>query len=66
MAELVGIEGVEGNVTVEIVDMNGRTVSRSESAESQLTIDITNLAQGAYFVRVTGSNASAVRKLIVR
>jgi hypothetical protein len=51
---------------VEVVDMNGRTVSRQTTANHQLSIDVSNLAQGAYFVRVTGDRQTAVRKLIVR
>ena len=49
--------------------MNGRVVS-SESLECSSdcvkTMDVDNLAQGAYFVRITADNTNMVRKLIVR
>ena len=50
----------------QIVDMNGREVSRYTMTAGSLTIDISNLACGAYFVRVTGDKATAVHRLIVR
>jgi hypothetical protein len=62
----VTVSGFEGEAMVEVVDMNGRTVSRQTTANHQLSIDVSNLAQGAYFVRVTGDRQTAVRKLIVR
>ena len=62
----VTVSGFEGEAMVELVDMNGRTVSRQTTANYQLSIDVSNLAQGAYFVRVTGNRQTAVRKLIVR
>jgi hypothetical protein len=49
--------------------MNGRTVA-SETLESNSecvkTMDVNNLAQGAYFVRITGDNTNMVKKLVVR
>jgi hypothetical protein len=34
--------------------------------EGSLSIDVSGLSQGAYFVRVTGEKVNAIRKLIVR
>ncbi|MBR1767057.1 MAG: T9SS type A sorting domain-containing protein, partial [Bacteroidales bacterium] len=64
----VTIEGVEGNATVTIVDMNGREVYSAGSAQfaAHSTIDLTGLAQGAYFVRIATEQTTAIRKLIVR
>ena len=62
----LSVSGIDGEVTVEIVDMNGRKVSEHRTQNSELTIDVTSMAQGAYFVRVTGERQTAVRKLIVR
>ena len=53
-------------VNVDVVDMNGRTVLSTTSASDHATLDISSLAQGAYFVRLTGEGMSAVSKLIVR
>ena len=61
----VTVDGIEGEALVTIVDMNGRTVF-SEKTVSSITIDLNGMAKGAYFVRITGENSSAIRKLIVK
>ena len=65
----ISIEGVNGRLTVAVVDMNGRTVT-SEQVECNegcmKQINVGNLARGAYFVRVFGERVNAVKKLIVR
>ena len=61
----VTVDGIQGEAQVTIVDMNGRTVF-SEKAVGKLTIDLNGMAQGAYFVRITGENTTAIRKLIVK
>ena len=65
----VSVSGVNGMVRIAVVDMNGRTVA-SETLECNddcvKTMDVDNLAQGAYFVRITANNANMVKKLIVR
>jgi hypothetical protein len=66
----VTLTGIEGEATVTVVDMNGRVVKvigyGLEVIDNSLTIDISELAQGAYFVRITGERVNAIRKLIVR
>ena len=62
----VTLEGIEGNATVTIVDMNGRAVYTTGMQASCLQIDLTGLAQGAYFVRIETEQTTAIRKLIVR
>ena len=37
-----------------------------EVMDNSLTIDISDLSQGAYFVRITGERTTAIRKLIVK
>lgn len=60
------LDGFEGQVHVDVVDMNGRAVVSSEVHNSSFEFDISALAPGAYFVRVTGERQTAVRKLIVK
>jgi hypothetical protein len=65
----VSVNGVNGEVSITIVDMNGRTVmSDSMECEGGCTksIEVSGLAQGAYFVRVSGDNLNMVKKLIVK
>jgi hypothetical protein len=52
--------------TVSIVDVNGRVVMSEELNSQTLTLDLSEMAKGAYFVRITGDQATAVRKLIVK
>ena len=61
----VTVDGIQGEAIVTIVDMNGRTVF-SEKTVSSITIDLNGMAKGAYFVRITGENTTAIRKLIVK
>ncbi len=51
--------------TVSIVDISGREVY-SASVESQIVVDLGDMARGAYFVRFSGEQLNAIRKLIVR
>ncbi|MBQ5392109.1 MAG: T9SS type A sorting domain-containing protein [Spirochaetales bacterium] len=52
--------------TATIVDLNGRTVASFGLADNTATFDVSTLAKGAYFVRITGEQATTVRKLIVK
>ncbi len=52
----------DDDVTVSVVDLNGRELFRTE----EKTFSVEGLAKGAYFVRLTSDNGTAVRKLIVR
>ena len=65
----ISVAGVNGLVKIAVVDMNGRTVA-SETLECNSdcvkTMDVDKLAQGAYFVRITGQDINMVRKLIIR
>ena len=61
------LNGVSGEVTVTVVDMNGRTVGQySTSSTDRLTLDLSGYARGAYFVRVSGEGVNMVKKLIVK
>jgi hypothetical protein len=62
----VTLTGIEGEATVTVVDMNGRVIYETRSENGKLTLDVSGMAQGAYFVRITGEQVNAIRKLIVR
>ena len=62
----LGLEGFEGESQVEVVDMNGRVVIRHEVRDSKLEMNVSELPQGAYFVRVTSGTRTAISKLIVK
>ena len=63
------MSGVNGIVRIAVVDMSGRTVATETlecSDDCVKTMEVDNLPQGAYFVRITADNTNMVRKLIVR
>ena len=62
----VTISGISGQATVTIVDMNGRVNGEWKVENEAITLDLTGYAQGAYFVRITGEQQNAIRKLIVK
>lgn len=65
----VQIDGADGALTVTVMDMSGRALkSEQVYCNSGCThrVDLNGLAQGAYFVRVTGDKVNSVSKLIVR
>ena len=68
-ATTITVSGVEGRITISIVDINGRTVDTETlncSADCEKTMDVAGLGQGAYFVRIVGDSVNSVRKLIVK
>ncbi len=62
----VTLRGVEAGSQISVVDMNGRMVRDFKAANDNVRIDVSNLAKGAYFVRVVNGNTNAIRKLIVK
>ena len=60
------VEGLNGTATVSIIDMSGRTLMSDTLNGESLRLNVAPLAQGTYFVRVSGENISTVRKLVVR
>jgi hypothetical protein len=68
-ATTISVKGANGKVRITVVDINGRTVATETlecNADCEKTIDVDNLAQGAYFVKITGDNVNLVKKLVVR
>lgn len=61
----VVVSGIEGEATVTVVDMNGRTVFTTQANEST-TIDLAGFAQGAYLVRISSGQTLVTRKLVVK
>ena len=68
-ATTIAINGVTGEVEITIVDMNGRTVATetmSCNGDCTKRMEVSTLAQGAYFIRINGDSINAVKKLIVK
>ncbi|MBO4751958.1 MAG: fibronectin type III domain-containing protein [Bacteroidales bacterium] len=68
-SSMISLTGVTGKVNIAVMDMSGRMV-RTESMECyegcEHRLELQGLAQGAYFVRVTGDQVNSVKKLIVK
>ena len=63
----LSLNGVTGMVNCALIDMSGRVVfSQEMNAENEQTIDLTNVAKGAYFVRINNAQFNKIEKLIVR
>ena len=65
----ISLSGVSGDVQISIVDMNGRTVmNETMSCDGSCTkqMEVSGLASGAYFVRVSGEGVNMVKKLVVK
>ena len=65
----ISVEGVNGKVEFVVADMNGRMiVTETINCNGELvkTIDVSNLAKGAYFVHIYNDNINTTRKLIVK
>lgn len=65
----VCLTGVEGEVTMTIVSVEGRTVHTEHfscGSDCVKTTDVSGLATGTYFVRLQAAEWSSVQKLVVR
>ena len=63
---VVTLDGLVNGAQVNIVDLNGRTVRAFTAKGSTVTIDVADMAKGAYFVRVCSAENTSVNKLIVK
>ncbi len=64
-SSVVAVEAVEA-VSLSVIDQSGRVVYRSESEATKHSVDVSQMAKGAYYVRLTGQSGTAVRKLVVK
>jgi hypothetical protein len=60
---IITISGKEIN-KIEIIDLLGRIVKQVEQNENNIKIDISNLSNGSYLVRIYGINHTSIHKLI--
>lgn len=65
-AHFVTVKAASAITHIEVYNTLGVAVKRETPNSNSFTLDIANLAQGIYNVRVTTRNGSAVRKLTVR
>ncbi len=56
----------EGLRNVELIDMMGRIISRNESSETMMAIDLSGLTSGIYFLRVTTEAGVSLQRISVK
>ena len=61
----LAVKDLSGEATVSIVDMNGREAMHATMSERTLTLDVSRLPKGAYFLRLTGEHMNVIRKLLI-
>lgn len=63
----LSVGGLEGEATLELIDLNGRVVRTHHVAgQGSHTISLDGLAQGLYHARLTSAAGTAVHRLLVR
>ena len=60
------VGGLKAGSSVSLVDINGKVCYRGTAENGKLTLDVSGLAAGVYFVRVSDGTETAVRKLVVK
>lgn len=56
---------VNGQGTIDIIDMNGRTICNQKLTGEQNTVGLPNVAPGIYVVRLVNNSETKVQKIIV-
>ena len=62
----VNVEGMSGKAQVSVIDLSGRTLMSDTMTDGSAQLNVSSLAQGSYFVRISGERFTTVRKLIVK
>lgn len=60
----INLSGIEINSLISITDVNGQTVISEIANSNTRTINISNLSQGAYFVKIVNKNNVVIKKII--
>ena len=62
------ISGIQHACQIAVIDQNGRSMMtmQHDASASPLSINVSTLPKGIYYVRISSSSAAVTRKLIVR
>ena len=63
---MVTIDGLEPHQQLTLIDQSGRIVEQMQATAEQMTLDVSRLPRGTYFVRVASGDRYAVSKLLLR
>jgi subtilisin family serine protease len=62
---LININGLEGIINIEIIDVTGKAILKSKSQSNTSKIDISDLPNGIYFVRLESAENRFVQKIVL-
>lgn len=63
----IAVEGVSDQATVDIIDLNGKTVmSRTVSSNGTVSMSLDGVVSGVYFVRFVNGSSVQLKKLVVK
>ncbi len=62
----VTLSGLTPGTEVQVIDMQGRTITEFRIKNSKFEADVSRYARGTYFVRIVGGENTSVRKLILK
>jgi len=57
---------IDRNATYKIYNINGQLLSKGNVVQGNNTLDITNLNQGVYFIKLSDGEAEITRKLMIK
>jgi len=63
---LLNIRSAQSINNIKIVSVIGQEVKSVNPATNQITLDISNLESGIYFVTITTENGSVIKKLTIK
>jgi hypothetical protein len=63
-SNFVFIKSMEKNLSIQIIDINGKTVFSKNNFDTSSSIDVSDLAKGFYIVRATNTNLNKIVRLI--
>ena len=62
--DAVTLSGVEAGATLRLIDVSGREILARTAAADRVTVDISSLAPGVYYIRVSSSLGTSTHKLV--
>ena len=62
----VTLSGLQGNTTVDLLDMSGRLCKSTHLTAGSSTLDVSNLRPALYLVRITTAGTPTLTKLLIR
>lgn len=62
----ISIPSVDEISTIKVVSVSGRTLLQTETNDELSQIDLSSFTNGIYFIEVTNSNATIMRKIILK